>query len=123
LDSAGLADLQGERIDPHVGVGPAVEGSVAELPHRQVEVLGHLRYPRLRDALDAERLDQTVDATGRDPLDVALGYDRDQRSFGTPARLKEPTREIAPLPQLRDLNVDRADPGVYRSSVDTRFGG
>jgi hypothetical protein len=37
---AALSDLVEEGVEPHVGVGPGVEGAVSELGHVGVEVLG-----------------------------------------------------------------------------------
>ena len=40
--AAALADLLGQGVDPHEGVGAGVERAVAELSHPGVEHLGHL---------------------------------------------------------------------------------
>ena len=39
---AALSHLVEQRVHPHVGVGPGIEGPVAELGHPGVEVLGQL---------------------------------------------------------------------------------
>jgi hypothetical protein len=87
LDPARLADLQRERVDPHVGVRAGIERAVAERLHGRVELGSHLGGPGLGDVLDPERLDQPVDAAGRHALDVALGHDLDEGPLGTPAWL------------------------------------
>jgi hypothetical protein len=56
-DSSALADLPGERVEPHVRVEAAVERRVPERLDRPVELGGHLRDPGRRDVLDSERAD------------------------------------------------------------------
>ena len=55
----------------------------------------------------AHGLHQVVDRAGRHALDVGLLDHRSQRLLGHPPRLQE-AREVSPLPQLRDLQLDRA---------------
>ena len=69
------------------------------------------------------RLNQIVDRAGRHALDVGLLDHRSQRLLGHPPRLQE-AREVAPLPQLRDLQLDRAGPrlpGPVAVAVSTFF--
>ena len=65
---------------------------------------------RLRDP-QAEALDELVDAAGRDPADIGLLNNRQQRLLGAPARLED-AREVAALAQLGDLQLDLPRAGV-----------
>src|SRR6187200_2045961 len=58
-----------------------------------------------------EALDQLVDASCRHAAHIRLLDHRQQRLLRAPARLQK-RREIAPLPDLRDLQLDFARPGV-----------
>src|SRR5215212_12207099 len=60
---------------------------------------------------EPERLDQLVDAAGRDAADIGLLDDRHERLLRALARPEE-AREVAALPELRDLQLDLAGPGV-----------
>src|SRR6266542_4946772 len=75
-DPAVLADLLGERIEPDVRVGSAVQRPAAEVLHRLIELLGHLRDARLGDPLDPEVTHQALDSPRRDAPDVGLAEDR-----------------------------------------------
>ena len=98
-------------VEPDVGVGPGIEGPVAELGHLGVEVLGQLGDLGLRHPVDAHRRHQVVDPPGRDALDVGLADHADQGLFG-PAPGFEERRQVAALAELGDLQVDGAGPGV-----------
>jgi hypothetical protein len=65
---------------------------------------------RLRDP-QPEALHKLIDAPRRDPADIGLLDDRKQRLLRAPARLQE-AREVAALPDLRDLQLDLARPGI-----------
>ena len=67
--------------------------------------------PHSLSARHPHRLNQIVDRAGRHALDVGLLDHRSQRLLGHPPRLQE-AGEVAPLPQLRDLQLDRAGPGL-----------
>jgi hypothetical protein len=56
-------------------------------------------------------LHQLVDPAGRDAADPSLLDDRDQRLLGGLARLQE-RREVRSLAQLRDAQLERAEPRV-----------
>src|SRR5437870_6775232 len=56
-DPATFADLLGERVNPHVRVGPGVEGPGPERFHDHIERSGELAHLRLGDPVDAHRLD------------------------------------------------------------------
>ena len=121
-DAAPLADLLGQRVDPHVGVGPGVEGPVAERVDHLVEARGHLRDLGLGDPLDAHGLDQAVHPAGRHARHVALGHHRHQRLLGPAAGLEQPVREVAARAQLGDGQLDRAGPGVEAAGRGSRCG-
>src|SRR4051794_37794015 len=65
----------------------------------------------LGDAAHAERLDQLVDRTGRDALDVGFLDDGGEGFLASAPRLEE-LEEVAALAQLGDLQLDAAGAGV-----------
>ena len=110
-DASALAHLVEQGIQPHIGVGALVEGTVAELGDLDVEVLGELGDLRLGHPLDAHRAHEVVDAPGGDAFDVGLADDRDERLLGTPAWLEE-RGQVAATAQLWDVEADGAGAGV-----------
>jgi hypothetical protein len=115
-DPATLTDLLRQRVHPHVRVGPVLERTVAELRDDRVELGSHPTHLRLRQRLDPERLHQPVHATRGHAADVTLGDHRDECLLRPSARVEQPVREVAALPQLRDRKLDRARPCVERPS-------
>jgi hypothetical protein len=111
-DPAALADLLGQGVHPHIGVGPGIEGPVAELGDGLVELGGHAGHLGLGKRLDSQGLHEPVDAPGGHTADIALGHHRDEGLLGPSAGIEEPVREVAGPPQLRDRQLDRADPRV-----------
>jgi len=87
-------------VEPQVGPlarrRPLQEGA-----HPLVDLLAELRDGRLRDARQAHRPHQAIDAPGGDAADPGLMDDGHQRPLGGLPRLRE-GREVAALPQLRD---------------------
>ena len=76
----------------------------------------------LGDALDAQRFGEVVDRPGRDAVDVGLLDHREQRPL-MPAPRLEQAREVAARPQLGDVELDGADPGVsFPLSVPVAMG-
>jgi hypothetical protein len=65
----------------------------------------------LRDAAEAHRLDQLVNPPGGYAADPSLLDHRDQRFLGGLARL-EKGREVRALPQFRDAQAERPEPGL-----------
>ena len=112
-DPAALADFHGEGVggDERERAG-VVEGAVAELVDVLVEVCRHPGHLRFGQRVDSEGLDELVHPPGRDPGEVAVRDDGDQRGLRSFATLEQPFREVGALAQLRDLNVDRADTGI-----------
>ena len=88
---------------------------MAELLDLLVEVGRHARDLRLRQRVDAQRLDELVHPARRDAREIAIRDDRDQRRLRSFAALEQPLRKVRPGPQLRDLHVDRADPSIQRA--------
>lgn len=64
--AAVLADLHDQGVYPDEGVGPLVEGPLAERGDLGVEVGGHLRDLRAGQRLDPELLGQALHPAGRD---------------------------------------------------------
>ncbi|MNS49459.1 hypothetical protein D3C72_820670 [compost metagenome] len=108
--AAVLAHLQVRRIQPEVRVGhlqrPFTEGG-----NLVVERLAHPADLGLRTVLHAQGQQQVLDLAGAHALDVCLLDDGQQRSLGTLARLQE-AGEVAALAQLRNEQLDAAEPGV-----------
>ena len=84
-----LADLLSQRIQPQVGIRPAVQRPAEERLDAAVELLADARDLALRDALAAEGLHQVLDAAGGGALYVGLLHDGKQRPFAAPPRFKE----------------------------------
>ena len=112
-DPPALADLQVGRVEPEIGP-VAGERAVQELADAVVDVLAELRHGALRDAAEPHGLHQLVDPPGGDATNPSLLNDSDKGLLGRPARLEE-AREVGALPQLRDAQVQRAEPGVERT--------
>jgi hypothetical protein len=111
-DAPGLAHLHVSRVDPEIGP-IAFDGALEESPHPLVDLLAQATHLALRDAGHAQRLDQRVDRSRRDALHIGFLDHCRQRLLGDPARLQE-TREIASLPELGDVQIDRPGAGLPR---------
>src|SRR6266508_1823826 len=111
-DPTGLPAPDLERIEPHVRVRAAVEGPGPERLDLLVQVLGEGGNLRLGDALDAERLHQSVHPPSGDALHVALRHHLHEGPLRAPAGLHEPGGEVASGPELRHEQVHRSGPGV-----------
>jgi hypothetical protein len=109
-DPAAIADLQVGRVQPEVGPG-ALQRPREEGTHPHVDLGAEPADLALRHAARAHGLDEIVDRPCRDAMDVSLLDDGDERLLGRPSRLQE-AREVAPLAQLRDRQVDPAGPRV-----------
>src|SRR5208283_3456208 len=110
-DASALAHLVEQGVQPDIGVGAGVEGTVAELGDLDVEVLGELGDLALRHAVNAHGAHEVVDASGGDAFDVGLADDRDEGLLGAPPRLEERGQVAAPA-QLWDIQADGAGTGV-----------
>ena len=112
-DAAAFADLhrQGVGGDERERARVA-ERPVAELVDMLVEIRGHPRHLRPRQRVDPELLDELVHPPRTHPGEVTVRDDRDQRGLGPLTALEQPVREVSPLPQLRDRDIDGPDPGV-----------
>nr|ACO88876.1 truncated transposase [Microbacterium sp. MA1] len=109
LVARGLAGVRLVTSDAHAGL---VEGPVAEGLDLLVQVGGHPGHLRLRQAVDAQLLDELVHPAGAHPGQITVRHHRDQRRLGPLAPLEQPLGEVRPGAQLGDRDVDRADPGV-----------
>src|SRR3546814_1560756 len=69
------------------------------------------RHLALADAIQAHGAHQIVDRAGGDALDVGFLDDRGQRLLGQAPGLQE-GREVAPLAQLGNPQLDRAGTGL-----------
>ena len=109
---AALADLHRERVCGHERVRALVEWSGPEVLDVRVELLGHHADLRLGQPGDAQRVDELLHASGRDPEQVAGRDHGRQCPLGSPAPLEEPVREVGPLVQLGDRDLHAAGAGV-----------
>jgi hypothetical protein len=90
----------------------AVQWPSAKRLHLPVQMRGHLRDLRLRQASDTQLLGEFLHPAGRDPEQVAGRRDGDQRLLGPAAMLQQPIREIRPGAQLRNLQLHGPSAGV-----------
>ena len=109
-DASGLANLHIGRIQPEIGP-LALQRPVEEALYLVVDLAAQPGDLALGDARHPHRLHQVVDRAGGYALDVGLLDHRRQRLLGHPPRLQE-AGEVTPLPQLRDLQRDRAGAGL-----------
>ena len=108
---ARLADLDDQGVQPHKHVRAGIQGAVAPGSDQLVQLATDPRNLRFGQAGDAHRLGDVLHPPGGDALHIALGHDRSQSALSTPARLQE-AGQVAALTDPRDLQVDRADPGI-----------
>jgi hypothetical protein len=109
-DPAALAHLEVCRIEPHVGPFPG-KRAVQEFADAFIDVLAQLRDRAFGDARQPHRLRQFIDTAGGHAADPRLLDHGDQGLLRSLARLQE-AGEIAALPQLRNLEVQRAQTGI-----------
>ena len=109
-DAPGLAHLQIGRIQPEIGP-LALQRPLEEALDLAVDLAAQPRHLALGDARHPHRLHQVVHRAGRHALDVSLLDHRGQRLLGHPPWLQE-AGEVAPFPQLRDFQLDRAGAGL-----------
>jgi hypothetical protein len=105
-DAMVAAHLHVGRVEPDVGP-VAFERPVEESLDLVVDLRAEPADLALRDAGPAHGLDEVVDRTGRDAVDVGFLDHRRQRLLGHPPRLEEAWK-VRALAQLRDAQLDRA---------------
>src|SRR5436190_21164015 len=109
-DAAALALLQVGGIEPQIWP-LAAERPVEKSMHALVNVFAQLGDLRFADPRQPHRLHQIIDPPGRHAADPRLLDDRDQRLLRALAGF-EKRRKVATLPQLRDAQLQRAEPGI-----------
>jgi len=109
-DAACLARLHVGRVDPEIRP-VALDRAGEEGLDLVVDLFAQPADLALGDAAAAHRLDEVVHRAGGDSLDVGLLDHRCERLLGQPAGLQEP-REVRPLAQLGDAQLDRPGPGL-----------
>src|SRR5579883_197118 len=105
-DAVIAADFDVSRVEPDIGP-IAFERPIEKGFDPRVDLLAQAADLALGDACSAHRLDQVVDGTCRDPLDIGLLDHRRQRLLGHAARLQE-TREVGALAQLGNAQLHRS---------------
>jgi hypothetical protein len=110
-DPPALADLDVRRVEPDVRVGDLAERSGPERLDLGVERGAHPADLALADALDPEGPHQVVDPARADPAEVGLLDDREEGPFRPPPGLEQ-GREVRPVADPRDGQLDRPDPGI-----------
>ena len=110
-DPATLTDLMVEGIERDIGIAGRVEQARAEGVDFGVEPGADPGHLALGQVGHAQRDHELLDPARADAADVCLLHDRQQRPFGAPARLEQ-AREVGPVAELGDLQVDRPDPRI-----------
>ena len=67
-DATALPNLLRQAVQPHVGVGTAVQGTTQETLHHFVQLLADARHLAAGDAIAAQSLDQVIHPSGGDSL-------------------------------------------------------
>ena len=111
-DAAALALLEVGGVQPEIRP-LAGKRAVEEGVDAVVDVLAQLADRALADPGQPHRLHQVVHAPGRDAADPGLLDHRHQRLLRRLPGLEE-GREVAALPQLRDAQLQAAEPRVQR---------
>ena len=109
-DASGLAYLHIGRVQREIGP-VAFQRPVEKAADLVVDLAAQPGDLALGDAGHAHGLHQVVDRAGGHTLDIGLLDHRRQRLLSHPPRLQE-DGEIAPLPELRDLQRHRAGTGL-----------
>jgi hypothetical protein len=98
----GVADVEVGRVEVDVGELDVPERAGAERADDLVQAGADPRHLGLRDPrLDAHGLDQVIDATAGDAVDVSLHHHRTEGLVDAAARFEDRGKERT-LPQLRD---------------------
>ena len=108
----GFADLEHQGVGGHERVRAGIQRPGAERLDGGVEFLGHHADLRLRQAGDAQGLDELVHPPRGHPEQVAGGHHGGQCPLGAFAAFQQPVREVRALPQLGDREIQCACAGV-----------
>ena len=95
-----LANLEDQGVGGHERVRAGVQWPGAKRLHGGVEFLGHHADLRLRQAGDAQRLDELVHPPRRHTQQVAGGHHGGQRPLGPLTAFQQPVRKVRTVPQL-----------------------
>jgi hypothetical protein len=109
-DAAALALLEVGGIEPEIRP-IAGERAVQEGIHPFIDLLAELGDLGFADPGEPHRLHQVFHPAGGDAANPGFLDHGDERLFRTLPRFEE-GREITPLPQFRDAQLQRAEPGV-----------
>jgi len=109
---AALADLLGQRVDPHERIRPGVQRPRAEAAHHLIQFGGHDADLGLAQLRHAEGLGELLHPAGADAKQAGRGDDGGQGPLRAAAPLQQPLRVIRAFPQLGDRHLDGPRPGV-----------
>jgi hypothetical protein len=109
-DPPALAHLEVGSVEPEVGP-IAGERALEEGMDALIDVLAQLGHRGLGDAAHTHGLDQFIHAPGADASNPRLLDHRDQRFLNGLPRFQK-ARKVSAGPQLGDLEVERAEPGI-----------
>ena len=118
-DATALPNLLRQAVQPHVGVGTAVQGTTQETLHHFIQLLADARHLAAGDAIAAQGLDQVVHPSGGDSLHVGLLDHRQQSLLAAPPWFQQ-AGEVAAFPQLGNVQLHGADAGIPGAVVDER---
>jgi hypothetical protein len=109
---AALADLLGQRVDPHEGVRPGVQRTGPELGDHLIQLGGHDADLRLGQLRHPEGLGELLHPPRRDAQQVRRRDHGGQCPLGPPPPLQQPLRVVSAVPQLRHRQLDGPRAGV-----------
>ena len=115
-DAAALTHLLGQAVQPHVGVGAAVQGPTQETLHHFVQLLADARHLAAGDAVATQSLDQVIHPPGGHAFYIGLLDDGQPGLLAAPPRFQQ-AGEVAAFPQLGNVQLHGADPGAGAVAV------
>jgi hypothetical protein len=110
LDPPAGADLLDLGVQPPIPIS-TLQGPLPKRGDLLIQATAQPRHLILAHPGQPEGLHQPVHLAGRDPVDIGLLDDRDQRLLRAAARRQE-ARKVRAVPQLGDGQLDRPDPGI-----------
>ena len=110
-DATTLPNLLGQAVQPHVGIGTAVQGTTQETLHHFVQLHADARHLAAGDAVATQGLDQVIHPPSGDALHIGLLDDGRQGFLPAPPRFQQ-AGEVVALPHLGNVQLHGADAGI-----------